>query len=82
MNRGGGFSYTYTPYATKHNIPVEIKVINTAAAGVEYEIYYKDAKTGAGDTASATVYGTAIPEFAIPVLALLGLVLFMRRKKE
>ena len=81
----GGINYAYTPSATPHNIPVEVKVIDTAKVGTEYEIFYEDAKTGAGDKASATVYGTAIPEFAtlaIPVVALLGLALFMRRKKE
>ena len=37
------------------------------------------------DSAHGTSYGTSIPEFAaiaIPVLALLGLVLYMRRKKD
>ena len=40
---------------------------------------------GGTDSACGTSYGTSIPEFttlAIPVVALLGLVLFMRRKKD
>ena len=40
---------------------------------------------GAVDSAKGTVYAHAIPEFAtiaIPMIALLGLVLYMRRKKD
>jgi hypothetical protein len=79
-------SYTYTPAAgtTIYDIQVEIM----AAAGTEgnaYTFYYEDVQSGAFDTGSATVHTTAIPEFAtiaIPAIALLGLVLFMRRKKD
>ena len=81
----GGITYPYTPTGSTHDIQVEIQVCDTSSSGTEYELYYKDFESGAGDTASATVYGTSIPEFAtiaIPVVALLGLVLFMRRKKE
>jgi len=82
----GSISYTYTPAAgtTMYDIQVEIM----AAAGTEgntYTFYYEDVQSGAFDTGSATVHTTAIPEFAaiaIPVLALLGLVLYMRRKKD
>ena len=82
----GGISYTYTPAdgTTTYDIQVEIM----AAAGTEgnsYTFYYKDVQSGAFDTGSATVHTTAIPEFAtiaIPMIALLGLVLYMRRKKD
>ena len=82
----GSISYTYTPAigTTVYDIQVEIM----AAAGTEgntYSFYYEDVQSGAFDTGSATVHTTAIPEFAtiaIPMIALLGLVLYMRRKKD
>jgi hypothetical protein len=85
----GSISYTYTPTntapaLTEYNITVEI----LAAAGTEgtlYHIEYMDMQSGISDTATATVHTTAIPEFAtiaIPRIALLGLVLYMRRKKD
>jgi hypothetical protein len=82
----GSASYTYTPAAgtTEYDITVMAK----AASGTEgntYTLRYYDSDSGNADEALATVHTTAIPEFAtiaIPAIALLGLVLYMRRKKD
>ena len=82
----GSASYTYTPPAG--TITYDITVLVKAASGTEgntYTLKYCDSDSGNADEAMATVHTIAIPEFAaivIPVLALLGLVLYMRRKKD
>ena len=82
----GSASYTYTPATT--TTEYDLTVIVKAASGTEgntYTLRYYDSDSGNADEASATVHPTAIPEFAtiaIPMIALLGLVLYMRRKKD
>ena len=82
----GGIIYSYTPAAgtTEYDIKVEIMAA-TGTEGNDYTLYYEDVLSGDWDEASATVHTTAIPEFAtiaIPVAAILGLVLFFNHRKR
>ncbi|HIE31985.1 MAG TPA: PEF-CTERM sorting domain-containing protein [Methanosarcinales archaeon] len=79
--------YRYTPPAgqSEYDIHVTITAADGTSHGTEYTIVYWDTQSYAYDIAVATVHATAVPEFAtlaIPVVALLGLVFVMRRKKE
>lgn len=82
----GSASYTYTPAVG--TTTYDIIVLAKAASGTEgntYTLRYYDTDSGNSDEALATVHTTAIPEFAtiaIPAIALIGLVLYMRRKKD
>ena len=79
-------THSYTPGAG--NKDVNLTVYVKAAAGTEgnvYEIKFIDVQSNNSDEARATVYGNAIPEFttiAIPVAAILGLVLFYNHRKR
>ena len=81
----GSITYgPYTPNAESYVLEIHIK----AAAGTEgksYTLWYIDLSTDMKDIVAATVRGTAIPEFAtiaIPVVAILGLVLFFNHRKH
>ena len=83
-----GTSCTWTPGASTENfvINVRAKSILISPIPTDYNFAVGDSDGGYGFGIATTKASTSdIPEFAtlaIPVVALLGLVLFMRRKKD
>jgi hypothetical protein len=80
----GSIEYKYTPDTGSYVLTVYVK----AALGTEgnrYTMWYADMSSDKNDVVVATVQGTSIPEFAtiaIPVAAILGLVLFFNHRKH
>ena len=79
--------HSYTPGTG--NSEVDLTVYVKAATGTEnnvYEIKFIDVQSGNSDEARATVYGTAIPEFAtlaIPMaIAILSGLFFLNHRKR
>jgi len=80
-----GIKYTYTPTAGTKEYTIQVDI--EAASGTQgntYILYYKDS-LGGFDKASATVRGTAIPEFttiALPLATTFGLLLLFNYRRR
>jgi hypothetical protein len=89
LSSGSGNSWTWSddcPNSVTDSLTVDVMDTGLATDAVYQFTVHDSFPYGTGtDSASGTVYAHSIPEFAtlaIPVVALLGLVFFMRRKEQ